>query len=421
MDLIAHILIPQSGVDDFGQVAEASATFLRYSLSLQLKSGRNGSGDDIELISEDLRHIRKGDARRELGFPSSPAWREEAIKADRSRDFISTHLAAGRIRLHQDRSPRPGQKRGGGRSLEIPRAGLTRTVLSGAIHAQESRTAVLVRNAFRNCRLMQLEPSALRQPDEIYAPGRMDEKGSHLAAAIYRLAGGDLGRSEQGTRTLGALANRLNDLLDGVRDLWVDRDEKRQLLTLMLRDRFGVELPAGSLSDGTLRFLPLAVLELDPEEAGVICLEEPENGVHPQRVHAVVRLLQEIASDPCEPAGDLPLRQVLINTHSPLVVEEVGTDDLLFADLVPEAPSLARGSENGRGNSSTRGRTLTFRCLEGTWRAARPDAPLAITRGELLAYLGGHPPVTEEPDASRRRVRDRARDIRDQLRLEFEV
>lgn len=270
---------------------------------------------------------------------------------------------------------------------------------------------------------MQLEPSALREPDELYAPGRMDEKGAHLAATIYRLAGGEPRSREEASRTLGALANRLNDLLDGVRELWIDRDEKRQLLTLMLRDRYGVELPAGSLSDGTLRFLPLAVLELDAEEAGVICLEEPENGVHPQRVHAVVRLLQEIASDPRDTAEEVPLRQVLMNTHSPLVVEEVATEDLLFADLVPESRSSDSGGTNGRGMSSAWQPSLMFRCLEGTWREGRKDPAGAISRGELLAYLGGNPREAEEPERPHRgrSVREHAREIRDQLRFEFEV
>ena len=36
-----------------------------------------------------------------------------------------------------------------------------------------------------------------------------------------------------------------------------------------------------------------AILEIDPETEGLICLEEPENGVHPRRMPAVLELLQE--------------------------------------------------------------------------------------------------------------------------------
>jgi len=54
---------------------------------------------------------------------------------------------------------------------------------------------------------------------------------------------------------------------------------KRELLTLLLTDRYGTELPAKALSDGTLWFLALASAEIDPILIGLICMEEPENGI----------------------------------------------------------------------------------------------------------------------------------------------
>ena len=74
-----------------------------------------------------------------------------------------------------------------------------------------------------------------------------------------------------------------------MRSIRIDRDEKRELLTLMMTGQEGTELPARALSDGTLRFLALSVLELDPETPGLICLEEPENGIHPDRIPAMLR------------------------------------------------------------------------------------------------------------------------------------
>ncbi|BDA72313.1 hypothetical protein CAL7716_064790 [Calothrix sp. PCC 7716] len=68
----------------------------------------------------------------------------------------------------------------------------------------------------------------------------------------------------------------------------------------------------------------MAVLELDPQAQGLLCLEEPENGIHPDRITKTLRLLQDIATDAEEPIGvDNPLRQVIINTHSPSVVTQV--------------------------------------------------------------------------------------------------
>ena len=92
-------------------------------------------------------------------------------------------------------------------------------------------------------------------------------------------------------------------------------------------------IPPGRVH-GTLRFLALAVIELDPVAQGVLSLEEPENGIHPERIPAMLKLLKEIATATDDPIGpDNPLRQVIINTHSPAVVSEVDDDSLLFAQL----------------------------------------------------------------------------------------
>jgi predicted ATPase len=58
------------------------------------------------------------------------------------------------------------------------------------------------------------------------------------------------------------------------------------------------------LSDGTLRLLALTVMELHTTARSVICLEEPENGIHPERIPAMLRLLQGIAIDPRIPIDD---------------------------------------------------------------------------------------------------------------------
>ena len=116
-----------------------------------------------------------------------------------------------------------------------------------------------------------------------------------------------------------------------VHDIHIERDEKRELLTFMCKKRGGNLHPARALSDGTLRFLALAVLESDPQMQGVICLEEPENGIHPARIPAILQLLRDIAVDTQEPVGeDNPLRQVIVNTHSPVVFQQVLDESVVF-------------------------------------------------------------------------------------------
>jgi hypothetical protein len=147
----------------------------------------------------------------------------------------------------------------------------------------------------------------------------------------------------------------------------------------------GTELPARALSDGTLRFLALSVLELDPETPGVICLEEPENGIHPDRIPAMLRLLGDIATDPNEPADETnPLRQVIVNTHSPSVVMAVPEESVLLARPVNALREGRRFSK------------VEFACLPGDWRNKGTVRCQEIAIGEMLSYLNPQAIIVRE-------------------------
>ena len=129
-----------------------------------------------------------------------------------------------------------------------------------------------------------------------------------------------------------------------------------------------------------MRFLALAILEMDPETPGLLCFEEPENGIHPQRIAAMLRLLKDLCVDTEDPIGpDNPLRQVIINTHSPTVVGAVEDEDLLVA----EARQMADSSGGAGG-----GVFLAFRHLAAEVVAGNGDrgARRAGTIFESLAF-----------------------------------
>ncbi len=168
---------------------------------------------------------------------------------------------------------------------------------------------------------------------------------------------------------------------------------------MQVTSRDGTPHPARALSDGTLRFLALAVLELDPDAQGLLCLEELENGIHPERIPKMLKLLQDIATDVDEPIGpDNPLRQVIINTHSPAVVMQVSDDSLLVAELKETVRSEARP----QGGSGQQFKRVCFSCLPNTWRQLKapepPEKVNVVSKGELLAYLNPVPIEKSEAD-----------------------
>ena len=410
MTFEAEMLVAPEGVDDLGQEARAAITFLRYALTLGME------GSSLTIRREELTHITLGKASSHLRFPRSRSWRQSVVRGRRTSPFISTSTKDGTtyIQLHQDLGK--GYK-GGGRPHRYVAAKLPRSVLSEA-NSADSATAVLARREMQSWRLLQLEPSGLRKEDNFLAPRALGMNGAHLPATLARLtqvsthtvhgprpevAASAEGGEDAAAAVYARVANRLAELIDGVRSVRLDVDERRELLTLMLTERDGTEYEARSLSDGTLRFLALAVLESDSQARGVLCMEEPENGIHPQRIPAMLSLLRDLAVDSTLPVGeDNVLRQVIVNTHSPVFAAQVDEDSLLVA--MPQAARVGGHS----------GSIAAFRWLPGTWRASvHPEVP-AVPLGEVVSYLNplgsaAWAPGQQPPKLGRRRRGEPAR------------
>ena len=72
-----------------------------------------------------------------------------------------------------------------------------------------------------------------------------------------------------------------------------------------------ITIPASRLSDGTLRFLFLLVILLHPTPPPLICLEEPELGLHPDVIVAVGKLIKEASTR----------TQLIVTTHSTVLMD----------------------------------------------------------------------------------------------------
>lgn len=386
----AWMITPKDGIDDLHQPAHATNTFLHYVLELRHRDDDADVGP-LEIIEESLDYITKGEAHEHVLFPhSAQQWRQPIIDANRraTKPFVSTtgEGEERRIQIHQDGTQ--------GRPQPLLARRLPRTVLS-SVNASENPTAVVARNEMRAWKFLQLEPSALRQSDPMrHAPRTIAANGAHMAATLHHL----IKRGPETPSVRQTVANRVAELVEDIADVWVDEDEKRELLTLHATMRDGTDHPARSLSDGTLRFLALAIIEQSKEPGGLYCLEEPENGIHPERVPAMLQLLQDIATDPQVSVDDAnPLRQVIINTHSPTVVGQVPEDSLVVA----EPWRRHWGGHDVQ--------TVRFSALPEVWRTIRAGAP-ACPMGKLLSYLNPILPASEDISVTTRsrRVVDRA-------------
>lgn len=374
MRFAAEMIVPDEVRDTFGRTAEPTITFLRYELELVYEpptaAERYGR---VRLAYESLVHINQSAAARHVRWPhAAGAFRRRVVKgARRGGAFISTKMDADgttKIETHQD---------GGSRGKPRPSAAREATATTiGATSSVDDPTIFAVKEEMIGWKLLALEPSAMRRPDKYWDAGdstSVAENGLHILGTLWSLEETDAGREQ----VCDQVAAVLSDLLP-VRQIRVVPNDANQQYELELLEPRGPWLGARSLSEGTLRFLALATLSVDPTAARLVCMEEPENGIHPLRMPAMLDLLLAIAVNPFEePTSFNPVRQVIVNTHSPRLVQELEArkrpEDLLIA----ESAVVRRGGKLAR--------TLRFRHRRGSWRASAADP--GVGRGIAIDYL----------------------------------
>lgn len=191
-----------------------------------------------------------------------------------------------------------------------------------------------------------------------YTPPRLPQKAdlpndllepdaSNLGLVLNRLRR----EPEVKKRMLGAL----RALYDGIDDYDV-QIEGGTVQVFFHEGRFTV--PATRLSDGTLRYLCLLAILCHPNPPPLICIEEPELGLHPDVLPTLAELLREAAER----------TQVIVTTHSDVLVDAM--TDIPEAILVAE--KTATGTTLTRLNGEKLRPWLEKYCLGQLW-----------TRGEI--------------------------------------
>lgn len=128
---------------------------------------------------------------------------------------------------------------------------------------------------------------------------------------------------------VGHLRTALPDLM-GIST--VEREDTRHRHLVIHYDS-GIDVPSWMVSDGTLRLLALTLPAYLPDFEGVLLIEEPENGIHPRAVDAVFQSLSSVYG-----------AQVLLATHSPVVLNAVNPRDVLcFAKDSLGGTDIVRG------------------------------------------------------------------------------
>lgn len=164
----------------------------------------------------------------------------------------------------------------------------------------------------RGATLVRWDPDAIRRPCELIAEGgtlSLGERGERVPA-IYEAV---LSRDRAAFDDIEAGVRRH---FPSVKSIWLPTlDRSMKGLGAILND--GTRVRAHEMSEGLLYWLAFAVLS-HVDSTAFLLVEEPENGLHPSRISEVVKVLRNVSHR----------MQVIIATHSPLVINELQPNEV---------------------------------------------------------------------------------------------
>lgn len=106
------------------------------------------------------------------------------------------------------------------------------------------------------------------------------------------------------------IMEEVKNIYEGADEVSVRIDAGRAIVQILEAD-LPDAIPANRLSDGTLRYLCLMAILLNPNDIPLICLDEPELGMHPDLICGLAKMLIAASKH----------TQIIVNTHSPLLLD----------------------------------------------------------------------------------------------------
>ncbi|MCC6877814.1 MAG: ATP-binding protein [Sandaracinaceae bacterium] len=171
------------------------------------------------------------------------------------------------------------------------------------------------------------DPAQLRLPGPRVANAEdlkafFERRGVGLAAVLASLI-------LQAPDWFPTLREQVSTLFPTIAQLQVKTDQSGSL-SLEVELKSGARVPAAHMSEGLLYYLAFLVSSR-VHGAKLLLVEEPENGLHPARIREVVGLLREVSK-----SGT----QVLMATHSPLVINELEPDEVSLVTRTEEKGTI---------------------------------------------------------------------------------
>jgi predicted ATPase len=181
----------------------------------------------------------------------------------------------------------------------------------------------------RGCRVYHFHdttPGApVKQPGYASDTEALHPDARNLAAFLLRLREEHSGEYQKIVRTVRSVAPFFRDFV-------LTEDAARRVLLRWTQSGSDTVFPADAMSDGTLRFVCLATLLLQPRPPALLVLDEPELGLHPFALTVLAELFRSASTR----------SQVLAATQSVTLLDQFELGELVVTDRVDGATQLHR-------------------------------------------------------------------------------
>jgi predicted ATPase len=198
-------------------------------------------------------------------------------------------------------------------------------------YGKYNQTVSVIRNIMRNWRFFQFhntsENSFVRSPGDARDDNYLRSDGRNLATVLASLQDNKTSVFNEIVSVVKQIAPYISDIT--VEDVFLS---KSKAIKWKENGHPDYVFDASQMSDGTLRALALVTLLLLPEKPSLICIDEPELGLHPEAIVIVADLIKTAQKDV----------QMIISTQSPKFVDCFESNDIIVADRIAAGTQLTR-------------------------------------------------------------------------------
>jgi predicted ATPase len=300
-----EILVDKKVRDNWGGEADLKYTRLRYEIKITRRLNEKGF-EELFVTHESLVSLKRDKDR----------WSEMMIDKSRLKEWIPTADAEEQAFsfIETDKTDNCFVIKDIPWNTRYSAAEVKQSILSRFINV-DFEHIFAAREEMRHWRFLQFNPEDLREPTR-QRPNTGDtisHSGKNLAAALFRV-------KQDNAYNLVEISRRLVQFLPEFTEVNVMDDKANKQFIIKLKGEDGREFSSRVLSEGTLRLLALCILLYDEQHRGLLCFEEPENGVYPERMKDMFDLLKDLST---EFQGEFDVaRQVIVNSHSPVLLAE---------------------------------------------------------------------------------------------------